>query len=328
MTERAQGIDVSRWQQKVKWWDVRNAGISFVGVRATIGINGKDAMFQSHWTGVYDAGMLRIPYHYYIPTMNPHAQAQNFLHAIAADSGELPPMLDVESNSYKDANGVTTTADDATLSGGVKAWLEDVENELGRVPLIYTRANFWNAHLRSLSQNPQFTEKYKLWVAHYVVGGREPTAAEIAPFKPSLPIGWKDWFIWQYTESGKLGGIADIGGGLVDRNFFNGTLDELVAYLHALPPANALAMPVSFGTLGEEAPPPPLTNQMMLDAFHRAFGGDYWDTLVRAKMRSIAVPRANRNLPYTGPQITAMSRLTGSERKQLEEALNGLMDGG
>lgn len=46
--------------------------------------------------------------------------------------------------------------------------------------------------------------------------------------KPTLPIGWRKWTLWQYTD-GKNGKkpYSVEGVGPCDRNKFNGTLEEL-----------------------------------------------------------------------------------------------------
>src|SRR5574337_244085 len=123
---RAQGIDVSYHQTAVDWQAVKSAGIAFAFVKATDGANIVDSRFDANWAGARAAGLLRGAYHYYQPSQDPLAQAENLARAIGADLGELPPVLDLEEDA-----GAT-----AGLSAQVEAWLNEVERRLRRRPLI------------------------------------------------------------------------------------------------------------------------------------------------------------------------------------------------
>jgi hypothetical protein len=41
-----------------------------------------------------------------------------------------------------------------------------------------------------------------------------------------MPSGWDEWRFWQFSDKGSVSGIK----GAVDRNVFNGTLDDLLAF--------------------------------------------------------------------------------------------------
>jgi GH25 family lysozyme M1 (1,4-beta-N-acetylmuramidase) len=59
-------------------------------------------------------------------------------------------------------------------------------------------------------------ENYPLWLAEY----RQNET-------PQLPLNWKRWTFWQYSQNGRVAGIN----GSVDLNQFNGTAEQLRALL-------------------------------------------------------------------------------------------------
>ncbi len=113
------------------------------------------------------------------------------------------------------ANQPTTFADTdavrevAVIINGVQKWLDTVEAALGRTPIIYTSASFWNAKLNGTAQ----FASHPLWVAHYTF---KP--------KPNIPQGFAKHTIWQFSEKGT---VNDINSNQVDLDRFNGTLEDL-----------------------------------------------------------------------------------------------------
>ena len=221
----ALGVDVSRWQLNVDWASVKAAGMAFAFCKAAQGVQVVDKFFAANWAGIKNAGLARGAYHFYDPMLDPAQQAQLFVRTVKLEPGDLPPVFDVEQAG---------TASHDALIRGCKIWLDTVEQLTGRKSIIYTRASFWNERLRSSSgQYPDWAKDYKLWTAHYTS----------AP-NPLIPRGWTSWNFWQYTESGAVNGVN----GRVDMNRFNGTVDDLRAWLqsetgaapaeHALPAAS------------------------------------------------------------------------------------------
>lgn len=199
-TTRLSGIDVSYYQEKVNWQSVKDAGNSFAFARATYGTSKVDPQFSTNWPAMKAAGLIRGPYHFYVSSDDPVAQANLFLETVGSlESTDLPPVLDVESGS-----GTTN------LVNGVQQWLDTVEQGLGRTPMIYTGVSFWNDNMTSGFGN------YPLWVAEYGVS------------TPKKVNGWSTWAFWQYSESGSVAGINP-----VDLDYFNGSLDDLLAFIQA-----------------------------------------------------------------------------------------------
>jgi len=199
-TQRLTGIDVSHYQGHVDWQAVSAAGCAFAFAKATEGTGVTDPYFAANWAGMKAAGLARGAYHFFRPAEDAKQQAAHFLSTVQLAPGDLPPVLDVETN-----DGVANSA----IVSGVQLWLEAVEPVAGVTPIIYTAASFWNAHL-----NDQFGA-YPLWIAHYTN----------APAPSPLPAGWADWAFWQYSQSLHIGGVN----GAADHNYFNGASADLQA---------------------------------------------------------------------------------------------------
>ncbi|MCC6622201.1 MAG: hydrolase [Deltaproteobacteria bacterium] len=193
------GIDVSKWQGTIDWERVADAGVRFAFIRVSDGTGFIDARFGPNWEGARDNGILRGAYQFFRADEDPEAQADIVLEHLALHGpGELPPVIDVESD-----DGQTP----ATIATNVGRWIDIVEAATGQAPIIYTGRYFWDGFVKSSA----FADR-ALWIAHW-------TSAAC----PGLPTPWDDWVVWQYSATGRVDGIA----GDVDLNRFDGTLDEL-----------------------------------------------------------------------------------------------------
>ncbi len=192
------GIDVSKYQQVIDWasvkaMEVEDIRISFAFIKATEGNINEDRFFKRNWKKAKDAEMIRGAYHFFLATKNGKTQAENFISSVDLESGDLPPVLDVE-QSY----GVPPEK----LRERVREWLLVIENFYKVKPIIYTNVDFYKRYL-----DEEFDD-YPLWVAHYINKG-----------KPRI---YRDWHFWQYSETGRVNGILD----KVDFNVFNGDLND------------------------------------------------------------------------------------------------------
>jgi len=188
------GIDVSHhndvinWQQ-VKAMQVKNINLSFCFIKATEGVQDEDELFERNWKKAKEVGMVRGAYHFFLPQKSGKAQAENFMNSVLLESGDLPPVLDIE-----ETYGVRTP----DIRKRVKEWLYTVEAYYHVKPIIYTNVDYYKNFL-----GKDF-DVYPLWVAHYL-------QAE----KPRIE---RDWIFWQHNEAGKVNGILPG----VDFNVFNG----------------------------------------------------------------------------------------------------------
>lgn len=188
------GIDVSFYQQYVYWpavknMQVQNVKIGFVFIKATEGLNNIDKLFKRNWQQAKNTGIARGAYHYFVATKDGKLQAQNFIKNVKLQSGDLPPVLDIE-----ELYGVPPVI----MQQRVTAWLQTVEAAYNIKPIIYTSADFYQRYLG------EAFNQYPLWVAHY--------------YRQNYPNIKRDWWFWQHNDSGKINGIN----GSVDFNVFNG----------------------------------------------------------------------------------------------------------
>ena len=188
------GIDVSKYQQTIAWEEVkamqvRLVQLGFVYIKATEGIGNTDGQFYRNWKKAKQAGMIRGAYHFFIGSKDGRMQAENFIAKVELQTGDLPPVLDVEQ-----LNG----ANPGFLKKEVKKWLDVAENYYHVKPVIYTNVDFYNHYLGT-----EFDE-YPLWVAHYY-----------QPLQPRINRGW---IFWQHSDGGRVNGILS----KVDFNVFGG----------------------------------------------------------------------------------------------------------
>jgi hypothetical protein len=180
--------------------------------------------------------------------MDPLKQAAAYLKALGSDPGDLPPVLDVEAK----------TTNPAQLAKDAEKWLAEVEKQLGKRAVIYTAAWYWNSTMLIGGKYPAWASERPVWVAAYPVKDGTPTLEQIAQgkYKPLLPKGWDKWAFWQYSERGRVDGVANPDGkpANVDLNVFEGTLADLGKFA-GLDPARLADLPsyeapVSFAAPG------------------------------------------------------------------------------
>ena len=188
------GIDVSRYQQQISWeavkaMQVKHIRLGFAFIKATEGNGNTDPYFKRNWKKAREAGITRGAYHYFIASKDGQKQAQNFISKVSLESGDLPPVLDVELS-----NGVQPEQ----LRREVRKWLTVMEEHYLVKPILYTNIDFYNHFLKG------YFDEYPLWVAHY-----------LQPYQPRIE---RSWIFWQHNEGGRVNGILP----KVDFNVFNG----------------------------------------------------------------------------------------------------------
>jgi lysozyme len=210
------GIDVSYWNAGIDWPKVRATGQRFVFVKASEAASHRDSTFDDNWLGAKAAGLLRGAYHFFRCNVDAKRQADSFINYVKSlnDDGELPPVLDLETNDGQKKEKILSA---------VKAWLDRVEAAFGRKPIIYSGKYFLQDFLSEAGGGPPaWAKDYPLWLAQY-------PNSYVDGLQPYLPRGWFKWTFWQYSEKGRINGInAD-----VDLNVFSGTLEELYRFANA-----------------------------------------------------------------------------------------------
>lgn len=197
------GIDVSKYQSNISWEEVKimkikNIQLGFSFMKATEGIGNTDPLFKRNWKKAKENGIIRGAYHFFIASKDGRMQAENFINKVELESGDMPPVLDVEQ-----LNGTNAVQ----LKKEIKKWLEIVENHYKVKPIIYTNVDFYNRNLGS-----EF-DAYPLWVAHY--------------YQLEQPRIKRGWIFWQHSDEGRVNGIN----AKVDFNVFNGDSSEFINIL-------------------------------------------------------------------------------------------------
>lgn len=270
MAKYIKGIDVAAWEPNINWEKVCAQDIHFVFIKATQA-DFADRLFQSHWTGAKRAGILRGAYHFIDPRLDGRVQAETYLRTVKLESGDLPPVLDLEDlpdepvtqapgkkevKGGKDGKGAKGNKGPAKGKGGklnasdvpnakvldcAQTWLSIVEKETGRKPILYSSPSYLHSRLSNIQgRPPAWSMSHVLWLANYLK--REVMESDL-PFQPQ---GWSAWTFWQYSDRGLLDGIMTEDGSQltgVDLNFFRGTLDQLRTLAGASAPDGSVVMP-------------------------------------------------------------------------------------
>lgn len=193
------GIDVSHFQGVIQWARVKAAGIGFAFIKATDGTGFVDPQLDENTSKCAFYGIPFGLYHFFRPSADPTAQAQFFLKNCKCTSvAQLPPALDLELGPL-----VTSQA---------AAWLDVVDEALGREPIVYTAPAFAAQYL---AFGPPIGV-YPLWLAEYTD----------AP-EPKLPTAWASWDFWQHTPSGQVDGVPNA----VDLDWFHGSEEDLKSWI-------------------------------------------------------------------------------------------------
>jgi lysozyme len=198
MTRRV--IDVSHWDDPINFTSVAADGIVAVIAKATQGATGVDPAYTKFKRAASRYNFLWGSYHFGTRA-DTNRQVANYLNIAKPKDKELV-CLDFEENP----NGSNMTLRQA------REFVNLLEEEIGRYPVLYGGA--WLKEQLN-SRTDDLLSKCPLWISQY--GAR-----------PVVPVGWKKYVLWQYTDG--HGGpephmVAGIGP--CDRNQFNGTITQL-----------------------------------------------------------------------------------------------------
>lgn len=178
-----QGIDVSHWQRPI-----RPAWARYAWIKASQGRSMRDNAMASHHANL--DGLARGPYHYYDWSGSPAQNAANFLAATAGRTWELPHALDAEHG---------TAGNKSTTAAALLDFLARIEAGIGRRPVVYTYASWWNANVEPRAE----FRRFPLWIARYPNAYRDgnppPVSASTGAAAP-----WDSWAVWQYSTAGNL----------------------------------------------------------------------------------------------------------------------------
>jgi len=194
--------------------------VKYVYLKASQGTGYKDGKFASYWSRLDKVPVAqrvhRGAYHFLSADKDGKEQAQTFLRVLAANGGlkktDMPPVLDLEWDKAS-ANGPDrwTGIAPARILANTKAWLEEVEKQTGRKPMLYTARSWWRERMGSEATFRELKD-YPVWIADYSQSSR---AFEV----PKTPANSK-WSMWQFTDAAGMQAGYSKG---FDANIFKGS---------------------------------------------------------------------------------------------------------
>lgn len=182
-----EGIDVSLWQGKIDFEEVKNDGIKIVYIRSSAGNSYKDRDFEQNYQEALENN-LDIGFYHFVTARNvteAKEQARFFAKVIAGKKADCRLAMDFEvlrGLSKKEVNDIS------------RAFLSTLKELTKKELVIYS--DLYNA--RNMFDE-ELLQEYPLWLAEYTK-------------RPSI----NNWIGWQYTDRGKVLGIS----GNVDRDMF------------------------------------------------------------------------------------------------------------
>jgi len=158
--------------------------------KCTEGVLNKDITFDKIKKESKAHGLVFGAYHFFRANLPVITQAKWFLANAGNDCDFY--ILDLESMDGSSVIGVKQFA---------KTFLEYVERETGKLPILYSGHSF----IVNLQLDESFT-KYPLWLARYT--------NDI----PTAPAPWKDWLFWQFSDKMVFNGIGECDGNVYNKN--------------------------------------------------------------------------------------------------------------
>lgn len=219
---RAIGADLSRYN--ISFDPTKATGpINFCFQKATEGYTYVDLEYDNLWQGVQQIP-IRGAYCYQRSGLSWIAQADHFLETAARHSYHMHALdLEQYSNTYND-----------TFFVDARRILEYWREQSNALPILYTNGSTYEEMHLALNRvygpaGGAWLDSVPLWLSSPATAG--------APFMPRYRT--KGWDVHQYTFTG-LPSRWGTGGTRVDENVFDGTVEEMRAWLGlgSLPPTD------------------------------------------------------------------------------------------
>lgn len=182
------GADLSSHNGDVDFNALKDAGISFVFLKATEGSGFKDSRFDSNYGAARRAGLKTGAYHFFRFDQPGYMQALNIMHSLRGKRLDLPVAIDVEewtnpSNHHTDR-----------IVGQIRQMRSTLEAN-GYRCMIYTNKDGYARFVRN------HLEDMPLWLCSFTDIDNDI-----------------NWTFWQYSHRGLIKGVDR----LVDMNVFRG----------------------------------------------------------------------------------------------------------
>lgn len=236
-TALAHGVDVSKWQGKIDWKRVKNAGIDFAIIR--IGYRGENGIIYRDDNADYNIqqaqknGILVGVYFFSTAVSKDEAikEAVWTTEAIKGYKISYPVVYDCEGYTNPSSRMYNSSA--AERTDNALAFLKSVKSA-GYDAMIYgAKADFENQLIWNINS---IEKDYRVWVAHY--------SSDVYPSKQNPDYSGR-YDMWQYTNRGTVDGI-------------DGNCDMIVSYFKANEATE------KDGTATPNNAPPPKTQEELL----------------------------------------------------------------
>ena len=207
------GVDLSSWQGNIHWDELalpcdeggsvsgkipapRNQRpVQFAFIRVSKSDSLVDSLYQKNYNEAKRLGIPCGAYHFLSDTVSGKVQAELFLSHAKLESGDLPPVLDLE-------------IDSPDIVEKAREWLEIVEKKCGVKAIIYTNMHVYATRIKN----------------DFELNARDLWLAKPRGDMPDVP----NCKFWQFTHEGHVWGIID---NVVDINMFNVTKEQLEEYI-------------------------------------------------------------------------------------------------
>ncbi len=215
---RAHGIDISSWESYYKRAEKPPRPVDFAIIRTSYGMM-TDSKLKEMEPAVLQAPV-RGAYHYVSSAAPWKDQADLFLRLMAGKYDFWAWDVEKSYNGQSIINNVVTA-------------MEYLLQQTGKPGLLYTNPDMWGTWFAPIQKD---LLKYELWVAHYWwIPNPEGTPNYFKVNGASTMR--RDWRIWQYDPNGQGGRGREYGVGSagLDLNVYNGSLEDMMKWLHPLP---------------------------------------------------------------------------------------------
>lgn len=176
-----QGVDMSAKDGAVDWWAVKRSGADFVYLRATVGSDRRDTLFEENWAAVAETGMRRGALHRYSLCTPAIDQANNFNTTVPRTENALPAAVVLDFSAECSAR-----PDASTVRADLRQYLAMVEAHTGKPVLIKVTKAF-DAAYAVTADLPR-----SVWaVQNY--------------FAPDYPA--RTWRMWQANDARHIAGV-------------------------------------------------------------------------------------------------------------------------
>lgn len=148
------GVDISHHNGKVNFKKLKKNKVAFVVCKATEGKTLKDKTYPQNVISAKKNGLIVGAYHFYCADTDPREQAANYIASVKLHSGDIKPVVDIESAPRKLSPN--------QFRKNLKIFLSMIEKRYKTVPIIYSGLTFYDTYLDGYG-----FAKYPSWIAAY-----------------------------------------------------------------------------------------------------------------------------------------------------------------